>query len=159
FLAVAKEQNFSRAAETCGVAQPSLSRAIKTLEQQLGGELFYRERQRSLLTELGKMVLPHLESLHQSAMQAKQLSQDMVQMKKMPPLRLGIMSTISPDEIVDLIGALKTQYPELELQLCDASAPELRKRLLAGELEAVIYALPGEAADARIHVIPLFNER
>jgi DNA-binding transcriptional LysR family regulator len=158
FLAIAREQNFSRAARACEVAQPSLSRAIKSLETELGGVLFHRERQRSRLTELGQMMLPHLENIYASAVSAKRLSQDLSRMKKVP-LKLGIMSTISPDEIVELITRLKTQYAGLELSLCDASAPELRKRLLEGDLEAVIYALPGAEADDRTHVMPLFNER
>jgi len=69
------------------------------------------------------------------------------------------MSTISPDEIVDLIAALKTRYEGLELRLCDANARDLRDRLLAGDLEAVIYALPGEEVDERTHVMPLFSEQ
>jgi DNA-binding transcriptional LysR family regulator len=158
FLAIARERSFSRAAKACDVAQPSLSRAIKSLETELGGLLFHREHQHSRLTELGQMMLPHLENIYASAVNAKRLSQDLARMKKVP-LKLGIMSTISPDEIVDLITRLKTQYGGLELSLCDASAPELRRRLLEGDLEAVIYALPGAEADNRTHVMPLFNER
>jgi len=69
------------------------------------------------------------------------------------------MSTISPDEIVDLIGALETQHQGLELRLCDASARELHDRLLDGDLEVVIYALPGKEFDDRTHVMPLFKEQ
>ena len=69
------------------------------------------------------------------------------------------MSTISPDEIVDLIAALKTRHDGLELRLCDANARELRERLLTGDLEVVIYALPGEELDERTHVMPLFAEQ
>ena len=58
FLAVAKTLNFTQAAEECHVAQPSLSRAIRNLEEELGGELFRRERALSHLTELGKLMLP-----------------------------------------------------------------------------------------------------
>ena len=79
-------------------------------------------------------------------------------MKKVP-LKLGIMSTISPDEIVDLIANIRGRYPEVELKLCDANAKDLRARLLAGDLEVVIYALPGEEPDDRLHLIPLFREQ
>ena len=58
FLAVAKTLNFTQAAEECHVAQPSLSRAIRNLEDELGGDLFRRERSLSHLTELGKLMLP-----------------------------------------------------------------------------------------------------
>lgn len=158
FLAVAEELNFTRAAEKCNVSQPSLSRAIQMLEQEFGGPLFWRERGRTHLTELGQMIRPHLETVFAAAVRAKQTSRDLSQQKTVP-LKLGIMSTISPDEIVDLIVALETKYPGLELKLSDADAKTLRARLLDGDLECVIYALPGEEADERTHVMPLFSEQ
>ncbi len=158
FLAVAEQLNFSRAAKACKVSQPSLSRAIKALETELGGALFHRERSHTHLTDLGQMVLPHLEQTYQGAAAAKRISHELAQMKKVP-LKLGIMSTISPNEIVELIAALKTRYEGLELRLCDASSRDLRDRLLAGDLEAVIYALPGEEPDERTHIMPLFREQ
>ena len=158
FLAVADELNFSRAAEKCNVSQPSLSRAIQLLEGEFGGQLFRREHSRTHLSELGKMVRPYLETVYNAAVRAKQLSRDVSKLKRIP-FKLGIMSTISPNEIVDLIAALQARYEGLELRLCDASAVELQKRLLAGDLEVVIYALPGEEADDRTHVQPLFTEQ
>ena len=156
FLAVAEELNFTRASERCNVTQPSLSRAIKLLEEELGGLLFYRERESTHLTDLGHMVRPHLQSVYDHSKLAKRLSQEFV---RKWPLKLGIMSTISPDEIVDLIANIRTRHPEVELRLCDANAKELRARLLAGDLEVAIYALPGEEPDERIHSIPLFREQ
>lgn len=136
----------------------TLSRAIQQLEGELGGPLFHRERHLTHLTDLGQMVRPHLELVYRAADKAKKLSQDLSQLKRVP-LKLGIMSTISPDEIIDLIAALKTRHEGLELQLCDANAKDLRDRLLAGDLEVVIYALPGEEFDERTHVMPLFSEQ
>jgi DNA-binding transcriptional LysR family regulator len=104
------------------------------------------------------MVRPYLETVHEAAVEAKRLSQDIKQLKRVS-LKLGIMSTISPDEIVDLVAALKTRHDGLELRLCDATARELRDRLLAGDLEVVIYALPGEELDERTHVMPLLAEQ
>jgi len=158
FLAVAKELNFSRAAEKCNVSQPSLSRAIQLLEGEFGGQLFRREHSRTHLSDLGKMIRPHLETVYNAAKKAKELSRDVTKMQK-TPFKLGIMSTISPNEIVDLIAALEARYEGLELRLCDANAADLRKRLLVGDLEVVIYALPGEEADERTHVQPLFSEQ
>jgi LysR family transcriptional regulator, hydrogen peroxide-inducible genes activator len=158
FLAVAQHLNFSRAAEECNVTQPSLSRAIQQLEQEFGGRLFRREHRFTHLTDLGQMVRPHLETIYDAAVRAKKLSADLSQMNKVP-LKLGIMSTISPIEIVDLIAALQTRHKGLELRLCDASAKDLRARLLEGDLEVAIYALPGEEVDERTHALPLFNEQ
>jgi LysR family transcriptional regulator, hydrogen peroxide-inducible genes activator len=158
FLALAGELNFSRAAEKCNVTQSALSRAIQQLEVELGGQLIRRERHLTHLTDLGQMMLPHLEMIHRATVRAKELAQDVSQLKRVP-LKLGIMSTISPAEIVDLIAALKSSYQGLELRLSDASAPELRDRLLAGSLEVVICALPGEEPDERTHIMPLFREQ
>ena len=156
FLALAEVQNFTRAGESCNVTQPSLSRAIKLLEEELGGPLFYREGASTQLTDLGHMVRPHLQSVLDQSMLVKHLSQNFV---RKVPLKLGIMSTISPDEIVDLIGNIRTRHPGVEVRLCDANAQDLRRRLLAGDLEVVIYALPGEEPDERMHSIPLFSEQ
>ena len=156
FLAVAEELNFTRASKRCNVTQPSLSRAIKSLEEELGGLLFHREREATQLTDLGHMVRPHLQALYDRSRLVKDLSQEF---KNKWPLRLGIMSTVSPDEIVDLIANIRTRHPEVELRLSDANAKDLRERLLAADLEVAIYALPGEEPDERIHSIPLFREQ
>ena len=71
FLALCEERNFTRAAKRCGVSQPSLTNAIKRLEQTLGGPLFHRDRRSIELTELGRVVKPYLRQLYQSAYEAK----------------------------------------------------------------------------------------
>jgi molybdenum-dependent DNA-binding transcriptional regulator ModE len=71
FLALCEERNFTRAAKRCGVSQPSLTNAIKRLEQTLGGPLFHRDRTNTELTELGRVVRPYLRQLDQSAYEAK----------------------------------------------------------------------------------------
>ena len=154
FLAVAEELNFTRASEQCNVTQPSLSRAIKLLEEELGGLLFRREHESTHLTDLGALVRPHLQSVYDHSRLAKRLSREFA---KKWPLKLGIMSTISPDEIIDLIANLRARYPDVDLKLCDANAKDLRARLLAGDLEAVIYALPGEEPDERTHSHSAFS--
>jgi molybdenum-dependent DNA-binding transcriptional regulator ModE len=71
FLALCEERNFTRAAKRCGVSQPSLTNAIKRLEQTLGGPLFHRDRTNTELTELGRVVRPYLKQINQSAYEAK----------------------------------------------------------------------------------------
>ena len=71
FLALCEEKNFTRAARRCGVSQPSLSDAIRRLEQELGGQLFYRNRVNCRLSELGQALRPHLEKLDQHARAAR----------------------------------------------------------------------------------------
>ena len=71
FLALCQEKNFTRAAKRCGVSQPSLSNAIRRLEQELGGHLFHRSRVNCPLSELGQEVWPHLAKLDQCARDAR----------------------------------------------------------------------------------------
>lgn len=71
FLALCEERNFTRTAKRCGVSQPSLTNAIKRLEQSLGGPLFHRDRRNIELTALGRVVKPYLERINQSAYVAK----------------------------------------------------------------------------------------
>ena len=158
FLAMTRVLNFTRASEECNVSQPALTRAIHLLEDELGGELFHRERRNTHLTELGRMVEPHLSELYENSQSAKRVAKEYSGLQR-TPLRLGIMSTIAPDQIVDLIAAIKANHPGIELHLCDSDARDLRARLIAGDLELTIYALPGEDGDERIHSLPLFREQ
>ena len=158
FLAVAEDLNFTKAAERCNVTQPALSRAIQQLEGEMGGPLFHRERGNTHLTELGRMLQPHLRQMYERSQSAQQLARDYVRLKK-TPLKIGIMSTIAPDQIIDLIAAIKTRHPGIELHLCDSDVNDLRKRLTEGELELAIYSRPGGEPDDRTHVLPLFKEQ
>jgi Bacterial regulatory helix-turn-helix protein, lysR family len=71
FLALCEEQNFTRAAKRCSVAQPSLTRAIKELEVEFGGPLFVRSRRTTRLSRLGMVVRPHLKAVDRAAGDAK----------------------------------------------------------------------------------------
>jgi DNA-binding transcriptional LysR family regulator len=158
FLAVAQELNFTRAAERCNVAQPSLTRAIKLLEEELGGPLFHRERSRTHLSELGNMVLPYLTQVYEQTQAVKRQAIDFTRLKR-TLLKLGVMCTVSPTHLVELVRALQSRHTGIELQLVDASAAALEERLIAGDLEVGIYCLPGEERDERLHYMPLFREQ
>jgi len=128
------------------------------LEAELGGPLLHRERAKTNLSELGRMVLPHLEQLLAASFTARQVAQEFSLLKK-TTLKLGIMSTIAPDQIIDLVSSILNKNEGVELHLCDANAKDLRARLLDGTLELAIYALPGQEPDDRLHSIPLFREQ
>jgi DNA-binding transcriptional LysR family regulator len=158
FLAVSEELNFTRAAERCNVAQPSLTRAIKLLEAELGGVLFHRERANTHLSELGRMVKPYLEKVYTEAQEAKRYASEFTKLKR-TALKLGVMCTIAPNHLVDLVCGLQKRHPGIELEIADASAKQLEDRLLAGDLEVAIYCIPGKEPDERLHYLPLFREQ
>src|ERR1700674_5628160 len=105
FLALARTLNFTKAAEECNVTQPSLTRAIKMLEEELGGPLFHRERANTHLTELGRTVKPYLEQVYREADKAKRQAQDFIRLKQ-TPLRLGLMCTIAPNAMLEFIAVV-----------------------------------------------------
>jgi LysR family hydrogen peroxide-inducible transcriptional activator len=158
FLAVAEVLNFTQAAKTCNVSQPSLTRAIKLLEEEFGGQLFHRERANTHLTELGRTVRPHLQQVYDKAHIAKELAKDLKRLKK-ATLKLGIMCTIAPTQLIDLIASVQTRHDGIEVELLDANAATLQERLLSGDLEVAIYCIPGAEVDERLHAMPLFQEQ
>src|SRR5512147_1498960 len=93
FLAVSRTLNFTRAAEECNVAQPSLTRAIKLLEFELGGDLFRRERPKTMLTPLGENMYPLLKQCYDSAQSARALA-GMISDGEAGALKLAVSSGI-----------------------------------------------------------------
>jgi DNA-binding transcriptional LysR family regulator len=158
FLAVAEHLNFTRAAEHCHVAQPSLTRAIKLLEDEFGGPLFHRERANTHLSELGRMVLPHLRQIFDQAQTAKRQATDFTKLKS-TPLKLGIMCTLAPSRLVGVLAALHARHAGIEIQLVDAASSQLEDLLVGGDLEVAIYAKPSSGRDERLHYMTLFRER
>src|SRR3984885_14426646 len=92
FLAVANTRNFTRAAEQCNVTQPALTKGVQRLEQELGGQLIFRERQLTQLTDLGKEVLPMLERTLASAEAVRHKAREF-QRKDAAPLKIGLAPT------------------------------------------------------------------
>lgn len=158
FLAVCSERNFTRAARFSHVSQPSLTRAIKLLEAELGGPLFRREHANSRLTELGEIIRPHLQEVWQQTNAAITHAHDFSAVSR-SRLKIGIMWTIAPVLLTDLLTRARTRYQAIELQIVEGSASELHERLLGGEIGAAIYGRPEPKVDARLVQIPLFREQ
>ena len=89
FLALCEELNFTRAAERCNVAQPSLTRAVRLLEEEFGGALVNRERANTHLTELGRVMRPHLADVYAQAQLARSEAQKLKTAKRLT-LKLGV---------------------------------------------------------------------
>lgn len=156
FLAVARALNFTRAAEECHVAQPSLTRAIKQLEEEFGCDLFRRERNLSHLTEFGQRMLPFLQQVYDSAQAAKTLA---VSLKKgvVAPLAVGLSMAIDPLLIIGFLTELARVFEGLELRIIRATAAEIGEALKRGEIEIAISGPLGEGW-GRLDSWVLFDE-
>ena len=157
FLAVCETLNFTRAAEACNVSQPSLTRAIKGLEDELGGPLFRRERNNTHLTGLGEMMRPHLTQVLIETDAAKERAKSFAKLDDVE-LKLGMMCTIGPRRFVPFLQAFRERHPKVNLIVKDGSSGELQERLAQGELDVAVYGQP-EEIDERFHARRLYDER
>jgi DNA-binding transcriptional LysR family regulator len=157
FVALARTLNFTRAAEQCNVSQPALTRAIQQLEYELGGPLFHRERNNTHLSELGRMMLPYLESVEASTQAAKQAAQSAKKIENIT-LTLGAMCTIGPQLVAELIVRFQAEHPDIEVSVIDGEAHQMIEALEKGDLHISIVGLPDELPDT-LHQVPIFSER
>jgi DNA-binding transcriptional LysR family regulator len=139
FLAVARALNFTRAAEECHVAQPSLTRAIRQLEGELGGDLFRRERPQAQLTELGQRMLPLLKQCYESAISARSLA-SAIKKGEVGALRLAVSSAIDPSLVTHHVVELSKLFEGLELKLVRGTGSQVLDYLKKGEVELAIAA-------------------
>jgi DNA-binding transcriptional LysR family regulator len=156
FLAVARTLNFTRAAEECNVAQPSLTRAIRQLEGELGGDLFRRERPQAQLTELGQRMLPLLKQCYESAISARSLA-TAIKKGEVGSLRLALSRTIDPSLVTPHVLELGKLFDGLELKLLRGTASEVLEYLKQGEVELGIAAKISDEWE-RLDNWPLFTE-
>ena len=156
FIALCTTLNFTRAAEACNVTQPALTRAIQRLEDELGGPLFQRERNLTQLTELGRLMRPHLEQALVAAETAKTHA-SAFRKTEVAALRLGLVPTVSPHVAVGPLPELIRRIPTLEIQLKLTEQRALIDELLQGGLDAGLMVDDGEIPD-RMQTWQLFRE-
>lgn len=157
FLALARELNFTRAAENCNVTQPALTRAIQALEAELGGRLFHRERNQTHLSELGRMMLPYIQSIQAQTEAARARAKSVGKMKNVE-LKLCAMCTLSPTMMADFLVGFQRANAGIDLNVTDGAAKDILHQLSAGEREVGVLGHPGEIDD-RFHALPLYRER
>ena len=147
FLAVSETMNFTQAAQKCGVRQPSLTRAVGKLEEDLGGELIHRERAYTHLTELGRSMLPLLRKCHDSAMDAKALALE--NSREPPPatLTLALSHTISMQLLSGHLQTLIRSFPQLEFDYFTGTAAQVIEALENGTADLAIAGPLGEVRE------------
>jgi DNA-binding transcriptional LysR family regulator len=156
FLAVSETLNLTKAAERCNVAQPSLTRAIKALETELGGELIRRERALSHLTELGQRMLPMLRQCYETALTAKTVAAS-IRKGEAAPLSVAVAQTVALAPFTSTLRELSRAFPGLQLKLHRGSGSEVAEYLKLGTAELAIAGPLGEAW-SRLDAFPLFEE-
>ena len=154
-VALAETRHFGRAAERCFVSQPSLSASVKNLEEELGVQLFERGKRGVFLTEAGEQIVAQARRALEEANRVKAVARQGRDPLK-GVLRLGIIHTVAPYLLPDLVGALRRGAPGMPLDVEENMTATLDRMLRSGELDAVVLALPYEGPG--VETAPLYEE-
>lgn len=156
FVALEQIGHFGKAAETCFVSQPAFSVAIRELESTLNIQLVDRTNKNVTVTSLGRQI----------AVQARQVLRDLEELVDIAQgnqqpltgqLKLGVIPTIAPFLLPRLLPALRKAYPDLKLYLKEDLTERVYARLMDGELDIILIALPYELRN--VSEMPLFKDR
>ncbi len=140
-VAVARERNFGRAAESCGVSQAALSEQVRKLESILGVPLFERTTRKVEPTVRGEVILKQAESL---LADARRMLEDARRSAEplSGELRLGVIATLGPYYMPSVIALGRKRFPRLGLRLHESTTEDLLADLRRGNLDAILVALP-----------------
>jgi len=154
-VAVAREKHFGKAAEACFVSQPTLSVAVKKLEDELELKLFERSSGEVTVTPLGEEIVRQAQSVLEQAAEIKEIAKR----GKDPlggPLKLGVIYTIGPYLLPDLVRQNIEQNPQMPLMLQENFTVRLLEMLRTGEIDCAILAEP--FPDTGLAIAPLYDE-
>lgn len=154
-VTLAQEQHFGRAADRSHVSQPTLSIAVKKLEDELGVAIFERSKTRVYPTPLGEQIIQQAQRVLEQAAAIKDIAiagKDQLS----TPLHVGAIFTIGPYLFPQVIPQLQRLAPEMPLYLEESFTSTLRRRIRQGELDVIIVALPFTEAD--VVTQPLYEE-
>ncbi|MBX3236205.1 MAG: LysR family transcriptional regulator [Nitrospiraceae bacterium] len=156
FLAVARHQNFTRAAEHVHVSQPSLSVQISGLEEELGTKLFDRLGRKVVLTQAGELFHEHAERAVRELEQAAHIVQELHGAKR-GQLVVGVLSTVNSYLIAPLVTRFKQRFPGIHLQVHAQPSSDIVTGLLSHRFDLGICLLP--LSHPQLTTVPLFEER
>lgn len=154
-VAVARERHFGRAAEKCFVSQPTLSVAIKKLEDELGVALFERQTGEVTITPIGSRIVEQAQRVLEDAAAIKEIARQ----GKDPlagPLKVGVIFTIGPYLLPRLVPLLHRRAPQMPLVIEESYTATLAEMLKRGDIDVAIVALPFD--EPGIEVLPVYDE-
>ncbi|GAA0558820.1 LysR substrate-binding domain-containing protein [Halomonas salifodinae] len=154
-VTLAQERHFGRAAERCHVSQPTLSVAVKKLEEELGVPLFERSKSTVQVTPLGERIVEQAQRVLEQSSVIRELA-NAGKDQLASPLRIGAIYTIGPYLFPDLIPELARSAPQMSLYIEEGFTATLRRKLRSGELDAIIISLPFTETD--VLTKPLYDE-
>jgi DNA-binding transcriptional LysR family regulator len=157
FVAVAETRHFTRAAELVHVAQPSLSQQIRSLERELGADLFLRARGNITLTDAGEALLPLARRILADADTARHEVQELVQLRS-GRVRLGATPSVCTGLLPDVLRAFHDRYPGIRLLIEEGGSHDLVRELARGALDLALVVLPLPTPSPALTTVELLRE-
>lgn len=154
-VALAKARNFRKAAEVCFVSQPALSLAVKKLEDELGVQLFERNRNDVTMTVVGELVVEQATRVMEEANRVKEIARQ-GNNQLAGALKLGVIYSVGPYLLPEIIPILRKTAPEMPLIVEENLTSNLEAQLRNGVIDVVIIALPFDIPG--IKTLPLYEE-
>lgn len=154
-VAVAQQRNFRRAAEKAFISQPALSLAIQKLEEELGVQIFERGKNEVSVTPIGMQIVEQAQRVLEEAAHIREIAKKGNDQLS-GALRVGIIYSVGPYLLPDLIPALKKLAPNMPLEVEENITANLDALLRNGKLDVIIIALP--YGDTGIVTQPLYDE-
>ncbi|WP_422050292.1 LysR substrate-binding domain-containing protein [Shimia sp.] len=155
FEALALHRHFGRAADACAISQPALSLQIKELEEDLGLPLFERSSRQIRLTPFGEDMAERARNVLRGVEEIGEMAR-MAQSGLVGRLRLGVIPTIAPYLLPNLLRRLKTDFPDLTLHVRETMTATLIEELRQGRIDTAIVALP--VSEPTFEEMPLLSE-
>jgi LysR family hydrogen peroxide-inducible transcriptional activator len=155
FEAMARHNHFGRAADACSISQPALSTQIKELEKELGSDLFERGARQVRLTNFGEAFLVRVREILRSVDELGDVARA-ARNQLAGRLRIGIIPTVAPYMLPQIIGNLTRLYDGLDIHVRETQTAKLVQELTEGRLDTAIVALP--VSEPSLTEVALFNE-
>ena len=151
-IAIDELKSFVKASKKCFISQPALSQQVKKIEEQLGFNIFERDRKNTITTKKGKEVIKHAKSIVNCSQRIKDLNNDN------KSLRIGLIPTICPYLLPHIINSLQQDFPKVKFYFLELKTADIIKKLQEGEIDMGIIAYFEELIDEKMHYSKLYDE-
>ncbi|WP_079478576.1 cidABC operon transcriptional activator CidR [Halobacillus salinus] len=141
FIEVARFQSFTKAAEHLFISQPTISKMIKNLEEDLGVELFERTKRKVVLTDAGRLILAQAKTIDKAFQNLQTQLDDLLGLQK-GHIRIGLPPIMDADQFIKILGGFHDQYPHITFQLVEDGAKKIETNILSEDLDVGITVLP-----------------
>lgn len=153
FYTVANTGNITKAAEELMISQPAISKSIKNLEEQLGGQLFIRTKRGVILTDEGREFYNYISRAMEYIYNAENKFKDLINLNT-GTIKIGISSTLTKEFLTPYLEIFHSKYPKIDIQIITNLSGELIPKLKNGLIDIMILNIVDESLDKDINIIP-----